>query len=283
MQIRSERIGPVPQLAVDLCGSGTPLVFLHGLGGNRNNWRRQLERFGRDRLAVAFDFRGYGDSDDPPGTLVFGHFADDLERVLAACGGGPADIVGLSMGGLVAQLLLARRPECVRSLALIACRPGDAPVAPGKQGRAFLAERLSPIREGGAEALATSLAPKLLGRDVPAAAHDEILASLKALRPNNYLATLAARLTLAPFLDLSAVRVPVLVMAGTEDRVASLAQMEALAAALPDSRLVVLEGAGHLLNIEQPAQFDAALAEFLDEISTPRARYARTRTRGEHA
>jgi pimeloyl-ACP methyl ester carboxylesterase len=86
MQIRSERIGPVPQLAVDLCGSGTPLVFLHGLGGNRNNWRRQLERFGRDRLAVAFDFRGYGDSDDPPGTLVFGHFADDLERVLAAAG-----------------------------------------------------------------------------------------------------------------------------------------------------------------------------------------------------
>src|SRR5918994_564691 len=204
MQIRSERIGPAPELAVDRCGSGTPLVFLHGLGGNRSNWRRQLERFGRDRLAVAFDFRGYGASDDPPGTLAFGHFADDLERVLVAFGGGPGDIVGLSMGGLVAQLLLARRPECVRGLILFACRPGDAPVAPGEQGRAFLAERLRPIREGGADALAASLAPKLFGRAVPAAARNEILASLKALRPDNYLATLAARLTMAPFLDLSA-------------------------------------------------------------------------------
>ena len=71
-----------PRIAVEHIGAGPLAIFLHGIGGNRTNWRDQLPAFSRDFHAVAWDARGYGDSDDYEGPLDFGDFAADLRRVL---------------------------------------------------------------------------------------------------------------------------------------------------------------------------------------------------------
>lgn len=265
MSTRAATVPGSSRLAVSVCGSGEPVLFLHGIGGNRSNWDEQVERFGASGLALALDFRGYGDSEDPGEPFDFFMFVEEVRRTLDHFGLPRADLVGLSMGGLVAQGFYARYPARVRSLCLAACRPGSAPVAPGEGGASFLADRQGPILAGGAEALAASLAPKLIGSAAPPSARAAIRASLEGLRPESYLRALAARVALQPFLELSSVTVPTLVVAGEDDQVAPVAQMEALAGAITGSRLVVLPRAGHLLNLEQPELFDTALTEFLND------------------
>lgn len=260
---RTEFVASQPAIAFERCGSGAPLVFLHGIGGNRSNWKGQLRHFGATRTVVALDFRGYGDSADAGSDLVFGDFANDLLRVINQLGLGRIDLVGLSMGGLVAQDFYARYPERISSLALVACRPGSAPLAPGEAGASFIEARRGPILAGGGAALAKSLAPKLIGSGASPAARGEIEQSLRALRPASYLATLKARVSVAPVLDPATIKVPALVMAGEDDQVAPPAQMAALAAVIPGSRYEMMAGAGHLLNIEQPARFNTALENFL--------------------
>jgi pimeloyl-ACP methyl ester carboxylesterase len=97
------------------------------------------------------------------------------------------------------------------------------------------------------------------------------MASLRKLRPESYARVMEARMRIEPFLDLSAVRVPVLVIGSDEDKVAPLEQMRELAGAIPHARLQVIEGAGHLINIEKPREFNTALGDFLREVQQSRS------------
>src|SRR5207247_8478398 len=96
-------ISPAPRLAVDRTGDGPLVVFLHGIDGNRTNWRDQLGVFAAHFTAAALDARGYGASDDYAGPLAFDDFAGDLRRVLDHYGARRAHLVGLSMGGRIAM------------------------------------------------------------------------------------------------------------------------------------------------------------------------------------
>ncbi|MBY0339520.1 MAG: alpha/beta fold hydrolase [Acetobacteraceae bacterium] len=260
--------GP-PGLAVSRAagGDGTPALLLHGIGGNRRNWHDQLGAFARSRSAWAPDLRGYGDSESHPGPtpLAFEDLVADAARVLAAMGA-PAHVLGLSMGGLVAQALAARHPARVRSLTLVACRPGDAPVLPGERGEAFLRDRLGPIERGGPEALAASLIPALTGPNASDAARAALRDSILRLRVPDYVAVLRARSAMAPVADPRRLALPVLVLGGGADRLAPPAQMQALAAAIPGARLAILDGAGYLLNLEAPDAFRDAVTRFWEEV-----------------
>ena len=77
-----ERIGPSPHIAVEHDGAGTVVMFLHGIGGRRYNFADQIPAFAVDHHAVAWDARGYGDSDDYDGPLDFNDFSRDVVRVL---------------------------------------------------------------------------------------------------------------------------------------------------------------------------------------------------------
>ena len=257
------RTAASPRLVVDVVGEGEPIVFLHGIGGNRTNWASQLAGLSDIWRCVAFDFRGYGDSEDVPGALDFFDFTQDVARVLAELGILRCHLVGLSMGGLVAQAFYARHRDKVISLAIAGSRPGSSPVFEDSQR--FAAERAKPIEQGAA-ALADSLLPRLLGPDVTPEVRETIRASLARLRPESYKKVLSARLSIAPFLDLSSIAVPTLLIAGSHDQVAPPAQMQAMAAAIPGSVLEIMPEAGHLMNIEQPARFDAAIRNFLSSI-----------------
>ena len=250
---------------MDVAGTGEPLVFLHGIGGNRSNWSGQLAALSDHFLCVAFDFRGYGDSEDGPSTLDFFDFVDDVRRVLQENGIAACHLFGLSMGGLVAQAYYTRHRADVLSLGLIGCRPGSAPVFENR--KAFAEERTRPLEQANnPEALADSLLPRLLGPSVGATERETIRQSLARIRPDSYRRVLSARLSIAPFLELGDIRVPTLVMAGTHDQVAPMTQMEQMAAAIPNSVLKILPDAGHLMNIERPDLFNRHVRDFLTGV-----------------
>jgi 3-oxoadipate enol-lactonase len=98
MHITRRMTGPVA-IAYDIAGSGPLVVFLHGIGGNRSNCEGQIAYFAARFCAVAWDARGYGASEDPPQTLKFSDYTDDLVRLLDHLGGQRCHLVGLSMGG----------------------------------------------------------------------------------------------------------------------------------------------------------------------------------------
>lgn len=258
------RIEGPPDIAIDIAGSGPLLVFLHGIGGNRHNWSDQLETFADRFTAVAWDARGYGDSDDEP-ARVFTDFADDLASVVTRLGA-PAHIVGLSMGGRIALDCWRRYPQLVASLTLADTSAG-APPDPARI-EAFLALRSAPLLAGETPAeIAPGIVDSIAGPEITKAARDRLLASHAALRAPSYLSTLAAVTRFADFPPLAGITVPTLVIAGEHDPIATPAHATAMAAAIPGARLHIIPGAGHVSNIEAPAAFNAALGRFLDGLA----------------
>jgi len=259
--------GTVPgevRLAYERQGRGPLVVFLHGIGGNRANWDGQLTALGDRFCAVAWDARGYGDSDDPPPPLRFGQFADDVARLLDHLGAERAHVVGLSMGGMIAQDVAARHPDRLATLALVDTSSGFG-AAPESARREFLAQRLEPLDAGLTPA---DLAPRLVGAlvhpDAPEAVRAQVAASLGKLRTEPYRQALHAIVT-TDFRDaLGAVAVPTLVLVGEQDVVTPPGASRDLAVRIPGAELVTIPGAGHLSNLDQPAAFDRALGGFLD-------------------
>jgi pimeloyl-ACP methyl ester carboxylesterase len=252
-------------LAYEAAGHGPTVLFLHGIGGNRRNWYGQLDHLSASYRAVAVDMRGYGDSDEIAEPFEFAEFVDDVIRLLDELGADKAHVVGLSMGGLVAQALYGRDPSRVRSLSLVACRSAAEAMPHGANRNAFIQARLGPLREGGAPRLAESLAPELLSTSASAWAKEQVMDSLRRIRPASYERIMHARMRAGAMLAPQTIAVPTLVMAADQDRVAPADQMRVLADLIPTSRFVLLAPSGHLINLEQPERFNAELSAFLAE------------------
>ena len=92
-------IGPAPFISVDECGDGDLVILLHGIGGNKKNWIPNMESFSKHFKTVAWDARGYGDSDDYDGELNFDDFAGDLNKVIEYFSYEKAHIVGWIVDG----------------------------------------------------------------------------------------------------------------------------------------------------------------------------------------
>jgi 3-oxoadipate enol-lactonase len=267
VHITTEFVGPAPRIAIDRRGAGLPAVFLHGIGGNRLNWTTQLDSVGARHLAVAWDARGYGDSDDAEGPRSFPDFTADLLRVLDHLGTPRAVLCGLSMGGLIATEFHARHPERVAALVLCDTSPGLRKHMSEEEIRGFLDARRKPLLEGRTPAeIAPDLARGLVSPRTPPERVARLVDSLSRLRAESYLKTIEAVTRWDRSYDLGAIRVPTLVIVGEDDRLTPPEVARKLASAIPDARLAVIPAAGHLSNIEAPDAFDAALLPFLDAL-----------------
>ena len=159
--LQTTLIGPAPRIAVDHAGAGPLVVFLHGIGGNRTNWREQIEALSDAFLCAAWDARGYGASDDYDGPLALSQFNDDLLRVLDHFGRPAAHLVGLSMGGTIAQNFYRHHPKKVLSMVLADTRNGFQ----RHNSEEFLRRREAPLLAGLTPAdIAPNLAPTLAAR-----------------------------------------------------------------------------------------------------------------------
>ena len=240
--------------------SGHPIVFLHGVGSDKSVWRPQLEHFGRVRRAVAFDYPGYGESSRAePGTSR-DDYAQAIFAAMDSLGIAEAHVCGLSLGGVIAIAMHHAAPTRCRSLVL-ADSFAVHPDGPGIYQRSVGA-----AREGGMAALAAQRTPFLLADDAPTDIRDAVQSTMARIDPAAF-AIGAEAVWLADQRDrLASITVPTLVVVGAEDRVTPPALSEELAALISGARLEVIAGAGHISNLEQPAEFNRLVEQFLAEV-----------------
>jgi pimeloyl-ACP methyl ester carboxylesterase len=255
------------EMHYDEVGAGVLVIFIHGHPFNRSMWRPQVEVLQSDYRVVTFDLRGYGESSPGKGVDVFGDFAQDLAALLDALDIETAVIAGLSMGGQIAFETWAQFSKRVKALVLAdTFAQLDSPER--KQGRYDMADRL--VAEGLAayadETLPKMIAPSTIA-DQPAVAQ-HVLEMMRTTPSAGAAAALRARAERQDYTPLlSGITVPALIVVGRDDEFTPVSDAELMHEHIPDSRLVVIEGAGHMPNLEQPAVFNQALLAFLNTLS----------------
>jgi pimeloyl-ACP methyl ester carboxylesterase len=241
------------------------LVFLHGIGADHRAFDDQLESFSVGARAIAWDMPGYGES-PPIEPLTFPALGDALCALLDARGVERAILIGHSMGGMVAQELVARDPDRVAALVLVATSAAFGG-AGGEWQRQFLADRLKPLDEGKTPAdIAPALVRGMIGEAADPRGLGRAIACMSAVSAKTYRAALHCLVTFDQRASLGRIRCPTLVLAGERDRVAAPAVVERMAQAIPGAKYRMLAGVGHLANLERPALFDAVLREFVDGL-----------------
>lgn len=243
-----------------------PLVLVHGFPFRRDVWEPQIDAFRDARRVVTPDLRGFGESDAASGTTTMDQFAEDLHALLRHLATGPVALAGHSMGGYVALAFARRHPEMLRGLALVATRAGaDAPeAAAARRAAADRAEAEGP------DAIVEAMASKMLS---PAAAPAAVRTVRSLMTPLSAAGAAAALRGMAARPDMMSmlprVAVPTLVVTGADDLLIPPAESDRMARAIPDARLVVLPGAGHLVARERAEDFNRALAAWLAELPGP--------------
>ncbi|MCF6525751.1 alpha/beta fold hydrolase [Streptomyces sp. JJ36] len=254
-------------------GHGTSVVLVHGHPFDRTMWQPQVRHLARGgHRVLAPDLRGYGTSTVVPGKTTLETFARDLAALLDRQEPDGADGVvlgGLSMGGQIVMEFLRLFPERVRALVL-ADTSAPAESAAGRRERLATADRLE--REGMgpyAEEVLDRMVTPQNQRDLPEVA-GHVRRMMHDAPPEGAAAALRGRAERPDYTaTLRAARVPALVVVGEEDAFTPLADARLLHDALAGSELVVVEGAGHLPNLERPEAFNAALDAFLARLPRP--------------
>lgn len=254
-------------LAVDDAGTGDPLVLVHGHPFDRSMWRPQVDHFSRvGWRVIAPDLRGYGDSTVIPGKTTLATFARDVATLLDRLGVDTCVLGGLSMGGQIVMEFHRLFPHRVRGLVLAATFP-QAETPEGKKRRHEAADRL--LREGMAP-YANEVLPKMLAPynvdELPAVA-EHVLEMMRTAPPAGAAAALRGRAERPDYVEMLAdIRSPTLVVAGRDDAFTPLADAELMHERIPNATLAVVERAGHMPNLERPAQFNDALERFLHSL-----------------
>ena len=263
--IKTDYVAGPPRLAYAHAGQGELVVFLHGIGGNRTNWHEQLLAFAEAGYhALAWDARGYGLSDDYAGALDFADFAHDLARLLDHLGVAKAHLVGLSMGGRILQDFYPRYPDRVSTLVLCDTFPGFDASFTDKQRENFVRLRKQPLLEGKEpKDIAPVVAKTLIGPNASDAHFQRLVESMEMLHKESYIKTVEATTYYDRVADLENIIAPTLLVFGSEDKLTPVKIGERMQQAIPNAQLEVIEGAGHLVNIECPEEFNRIVLQFL--------------------
>ena len=251
-------------ISYDTAGEGMPLLFIHGYPLSRKIWEPQASGLASYARVILPDLRGHGDSDALPGPYSVDMLAEDCLHLLNTLGiTQPVVVCGLSMGGYVALAFYRKFAERMAGLILTSTRAAaDSPEARANREKAILLAQTS-----GAMAIAESMLPKMFApstyneqpklvdqvRSIMAETPVEgIVGALQAMkdRPDS-----------TPMLP--SITKPVLIIHGSNDQLIPATEAHAMQSAIPGSELVIIEQAGHLLNLEQPGAFNQAVHQFL--------------------
>lgn len=243
------------------------VVLIHGLGGDALFWGAEQKALARRFRVLAVDLRGSGLSAVTTEKFSIQDLADDVASVLDEAKISTANIVGFSMGGLVAQALALAAPSRVKSLVLAAAFATTNP-----QAGLFLKAVASVYRDGVSTkqlfdlVLPWLFSPQFLAdpRSLPYTTYPE--EEVAEQSREDWLRLLDAQLTFDARAQLCKIEAPTLVVCGDEDRLAPLAGAQELAKGIEGSILKVVAG-GHLMNIESPDEFMAHIEDFLSSVS----------------
>lgn len=239
-------------------GPGPTWAFVNSLGSDMRIWDEVVAELpGR---SVRHDMRGHGLSDAPAGEYAVADLAGDLRSVLAEAASGPVVLVGISIGGLVALRTALDAPGLVSRLVIMdsAARIGSTQ---------SWSERIATVSAGGIAAISQATATRWFSRGWPErnpAAFAGWRNMLERTPVPGYLGACAALRDEDLTQRLAEVSAPALVLVGSEDEATPPALSRALAAGLPNARLVEVDGAGHLPCLEKPTDVARLIREFAD-------------------
>lgn len=271
VELRDPDGRPRGPLAVHTAGAGTPLLLLHAFPLDHSMWRAQAPLAEHVRLIVP-DQRGFGASPGP-GPESVADLAADAVALLDALHVSRAVVCGVSMGGYVAQHVAARHPDRVAALVLADTRlEADTP-----EGRAARVDLAAKVGRLGQAIVADAMVPRLLAPAPPAtperAALEAALRDTIRAQPVATIQAVLAALGDRPDMReaMRHVHAPTLLVVGAEDAITPPECLEAAERIMPAARLFVVPGAGHLVPLEAPAVFNAAVLGFLREAGLHRA------------
>jgi pimeloyl-ACP methyl ester carboxylesterase len=274
----------------EIHGEGEPLLLIEGLGYSTWMWFKQIPAFSREYKVIIFDNRGVGNTDKPDSEYTIGMMADDTAGLLKALGEDSAHVLGVSMGGFIAEELVLRYPDMVKSLVLVSTSFGgkgsmlmgsnlwssfvklwglmpdvlefsDKGSIPMINSFGLTPEKM--IRYG----LSLAFTPEYF--ETHAEEVDRIVGWRLANPQPSYAwkRQLMAGIGFEAADRVSRIKASALVVTGSEDRVVPPESSKRLAEEIPNSRIVTLEGTGHLLFIEKAEEFNKIVLNFLHEAS----------------
>jgi pimeloyl-ACP methyl ester carboxylesterase len=241
-------------------GEGTPVLLIQGLGYGRWGWEPVVPGLAARHRVVSFDNRGIGGSDKPEGPYTAAQMAGDALQVLDEAGIERAHVVGASLGGMIAQEVASSAPERVDRLVLCCTTPGGPGAVPMPEVTLRLFAEAPSLEP---EVALRRFVENALGDDPPVELIEDLLARRIANPPDQagWQSQAAAGMGFQG-VD-GAITAPTLVLAGTSDNVVDYRNAELLAAAIPDARVELLAGAGHLFFWERPDECVRIIDEFL--------------------
>lgn len=255
----STRLGEV---GLDEVGSGVPILLLHGFPHDRSLWSAQLAAPIEGARLIAVDLPGFGESESAS-VPSLDAWADWTIALLDALEIKRAIIGGLSMGGYLAFAIWRRHPERVQGLILADTKAG----ADSDEARLKRVAMQGTALASGPGAIAEAMLPGMTGRTTRES-NPEAVATLDAMMRrasvgaiHDALDALRNRPDSTP--TLATITVPTLILCGDEDALTPVAESMAMAAAIPDSQLALIPGAGHASCVEDPAAFSALLSGFI--------------------
>lgn len=252
---------------IETAGRRVPwLVLIHGLGYARWGWEPVVDPLAERFRLVLIDNRGIGTSDVPPGPYDTATMSNDVLAVLDELGLTRVHLVGTSLGGMIAQQVVLRAPERIDRLVLVCTTPGGEVAHPLPQATLELIARMPQL----APEEALTLAVRNALADQAAAERPDVVERILHHRrtvpqdPAGWSAQAAAGTGHALGHAVAAISHPTLVLHGDQDRVVDVRNAGVLGELIPDCRVVVLPGLGHLLFWDDPGRFVAEVITFLN-------------------
>ena len=253
------------ELAYELRGAGAPIVMIHGAQGDQSMFAGMATEFAANYRVLTFDQRGSGLSEKPDLPYSMAMFADDTAALMDHLKMSPAHIIGVSMGGMIAQEFALRHPNKVRSLVLGCTTPGGPQSIRAGGGALASAYSTKPMT---AEERGKALAEAAFTKGY-LAKHPDIISSMIESRRSRPIDTtgFAHRMKAASehntYDRLGEIRCPTLVITGKDDALISWENSGILAERIKGAEEVILEPAGHCFWLEQPEKSRDAIARFI--------------------
>ena len=252
------------RLHCEIRGDGSPILFVHGFPLSGRLWDGVVSELEDQYRCIVPDLRGHGASESSR-SATMGEYAADLSKLLDGIDEDrPVVLVGMSMGGYVAFEFCRRTPERVAALVLTNTR-AQADTAEAAEGRRETAKR---VLEEGSAVVADAMVEKLFAPGVSRTLKEEWRSVMADTPPAGVAAALEAMAVRPESFDtLAALRRPVLIVAGEEDRITPVEDAERMCAVARDATLIILAGTAHMTPVEKPEELSGALAVFLEEVA----------------
>lgn len=246
-------------------GEGPWLAMSHSLACRLEMWDEEVRRLSKRFKVLAYDTRGHGESGAPAMPYTLDMIADDIVGLFDHVGAKRVHWVGLSMGGVFGIHTAIRNPDRFASLVL-----ADTSSRLSAEGIQAFKDRVATVKAGGMEAMVQPTLKRWFKdsfREAQPALMAKIADWIRTTPLDGYIGTSAAIPTIDATARLGEIKVPCLALTGADDIAMPPAMAEILSKGIPDCRLAIIPGAGHLSNIEQPEAFNAALDDFYNSVT----------------